>query len=82
MRITFDRELQQQRTDEDSKVQEIRRQADEVENSWWFKGRESIEFVFSFRKPNNFSTIERLVFKMKTIVYEKSFKIYFDKFMR
>ena len=33
MRITFDRELQQQRTDEDSKVQEIRRQADEVENS-------------------------------------------------
>lgn len=30
MRITFDQELQQQRSDEDSKVQEIRRQADEV----------------------------------------------------
>jgi len=30
MRSTFDKELQRQRADEDSKVQEIRRQADEV----------------------------------------------------
>jgi hypothetical protein len=30
LRFTFQQELQQQRADEDSKVQEIRRQADEV----------------------------------------------------
>lgn len=30
VRLTFEKELQQQRTDEDAKVQEIRRQADEV----------------------------------------------------
>jgi hypothetical protein len=30
MRLTFEKELQAQREDEESKVQEIRRQADEV----------------------------------------------------
>jgi hypothetical protein len=30
MRITFEQELQRQRTEDESKVQEIRRQADQV----------------------------------------------------
>jgi hypothetical protein len=30
MRLTFEKEVQRQRAEEDSKVQEIRRQADEV----------------------------------------------------
>ena len=57
MRITFDRELQQQRTDEDSKVQEIRRQADEVNQI--FSSTRKLFHLFDLRKRNNFSTIER-----------------------
>ena len=43
MRLKFQKELQQQRTEEDSKVQEIRRQADEVR-----KQSKDFFFLFSF----------------------------------
>jgi hypothetical protein len=75
MRLTFQKELQQQRLDQDAKVQEIRRQADEVRVFlFFFPPRKNLNFIF--RMQNNFSMIELLVFKMKTIVYVKSYKNY------
>jgi hypothetical protein len=42
MRVKFQKELQQQRTEEDSKVHEIRRQADEVR----FRSEKELFLIF------------------------------------
>ena len=55
MRLTFEKELQRQRTEEEAKVQEIRRQADQVRSN----RQMAIFSHFLFRKRNNFFTIER-----------------------
>jgi hypothetical protein len=43
MRLTFDKELQQQRTSEDAKVQEIRRQADQEAEQFLYDRTISIQ---------------------------------------
>lgn len=75
MRHQFEGEVQRQRTEEEAKVEGIRRQANQVlQISFQFVFLFSNQSLFLFRQQNSFFTIKHSVFKMKMFDYEQVYK--------